>query len=40
MVLAALRQVPYLGPVLSAPGLARVLDALVGASRQPRKAPV
>ena len=40
MVLAALRNVPFLGPILSAPGVARLLDALAGATQQPRKAPV
>lgn len=40
VVLAALRQLPYVGPVLSAPGVAGVLDSLAGASRLPRRAPV
>lgn len=39
-VLAALRQVPYLGPVLSMPGVSPLLDALAGASAAKRKAPV
>ena len=40
VVLAACRQLPYVGALLSAPGVAGLLDSLAGASRAQRRAPV